>query len=361
MPATARRVSFRRKPLVVIAIAALVLTSGCAGARNGDAADNADGFTIGVSFPSQVQRRWSFDERYITAEANKLGDRTIVQYADYNPALQMTQIENMISMGADVIILAAVDAAAAAAAVERARKEGIKVIAYDLGISNAEVDLQVSRDNGEVGRLQVAAALQSHPTGNYAVVRGDSSNTVAQQMATATTGELAKAAPEVTVVSDNWTPGWSTETALSDAENILSRYNDDIAAFVVASDNMAGGVAQALRGRRLNGEVFVSGLDAEPASLALIASGDQTMTVFTNIEEEGRSAARGAHKLAAGEPLDADTFQAPGQKPVPAYLVSSMTVDRTNLCDFVMNLAPPGWVEFSQVFPNQPDACAGAS
>jgi D-xylose transport system substrate-binding protein len=119
-------------------------------------------------------------------------------------------------------------------------------------------------------------------------------------------------------------------------------------------------VVQALRGRHLNGKVFVSGLDAEPSSLALVAAGDQTMTVFTNIQEEAEAAAVGAHQLAAKEPVASDTTTQNGFKEVPTKQIGVMAVNKTNICEFITKTAPQGWVTVGDVFPGKANACPAA-
>ncbi|ODU07437.1 MAG: hypothetical protein ABS81_01425 [Pseudonocardia sp. SCN 72-86] len=348
---------------VAAAVAVAITASGCSGG-GGDAAagggGGGDSYKIGVAFPSQVQRRWNFDAKYLTDAAAKNGATTIVQFANNDPNLQNTQVENMLSQGIDVLVIAAVDASAAGTAVARAKSQGVPVIAYDLGIEKSDVDLQVTRDNAQVGDLQAKAAVAAHPEGNFAIIKGDSANTVAQQIGGQAAKVLGAAGPGVKVVYDNWTPAWATETALADAENILSRNNDNVAAFVVSSDNMAGGVVQALRGRQLNGKIFVSGLDGEPTSLALVASGDQTMTVFTNYQEEAQAAAAGADQLFKKQPVTSDTTTNNGTKDVPTKQINSIAVDKTNLCEFITKTSPPGWVTVADVFPGNPNACPAA-
>jgi D-xylose transport system substrate-binding protein len=235
----------------------------------------------------------------------------------------------------------------------------VPVIAYDIGIPNADVDYAVTRDNAQAGELQAKAALAASPSGNFAVVKGDSANDVAQQIGKSVDGVLQSAASRVKVVFDDWTQGWSPEVALANAENVLSKNNDDVNAFVVTNDGMATGVIQALRGRQLNGKVFVSGMDGEPAALKLIAQGDQSMTVFTKIQDEATAAANAAHALATKGQLQYDTKVNNGKSDVPTSQVSSIAVNKANLCEFITKLAPSGWVQVSDVFPGKPSACAG--
>jgi D-xylose transport system substrate-binding protein len=343
--------------------AVALLTSGCVAAGStaggGGAQAKSGGITIGVAFPNSLQRRWNFDAKYMTAAAEKNGDKVKIQYGDTTAELQNTQVENLLSQGIDVLVLGAADSKAAATLVARAKSQGVPVIAYDIGIPNAEVDYAVTRDNAQAGELQAKAALAASPSGNFAVVKGDSANDVAQQIGKSADSVLQAAGAGVKVVFDDWTQGWSPEVALANAENVLSKHNDDVNAFVVSNDGMATGVIQALRGRQLNGKVFVSGMDGEPAALKLIAQGDQTMTVFTKIQDEAAAAANAAHALATKGQLKYDTKVNNGRSDVPTSQVSSVAITKDNLCEFITKLAPSGWVQVTDVFPGKPSSCAG--
>lgn len=317
---------------------------------------HAEGFKIGISLPSQIERRWVYDAQYMSEAAKAHGAETIVQYANLKPETQATQIENMLSQQIDVLIVTAVDAAAGAAPVMMAKAQGIPVIAYDLAITNADIDVQIARDNRQVGELQAKAALDAVGPGQYAIVRGDPSNTVSQQIGEAQAALLGSS-EGVEVVSDQWATGWSPAAAMSMTENLLSRTDDGVKAFIVANDGMAGGVVQALAGRGLNGKVFVTGMDADPAGLARIVTGDQNMTVYTDIRSEAEAAITAAVALMKGEAPDASAMTNNGYKDVPTVQVSSTVINRDNICQFITEMAPEGWVQMSDVFPSDPDAC----
>lgn len=352
-----------RRPTTRVAVAAaaalfLFALAGCSGGGSGGGASSgggggggkaAEGITIGVAMKTQLQRRWTFDFAAMQAEAAKLGVKVKVQWANDDAAKQSQQIENLLSQGVDALIITPVDDKAAAASVTQAKSEGVPVIAYDIGVQGVPVDYFVIRDNPQVGVLQAQAALKMAPGGKYALIEGDPANDVAQAIHTAHKATLKGKAPQV--VYDQFTKNWDPEKALSEAENILSSNNDKVTAFLTANDGMATGVVQALKGRKLNGKVFVSGLDADPANLRLIAAGDQTMSVWTQIDQQGKIAMDVAVKLAKKEAVKPETTIDNGSsKPIPARVAPVVAVTKDNLCDFINKIAPKGWVTAKDVF-----------
>jgi D-xylose transport system substrate-binding protein len=360
----------RRGTRVAIAAAAalsLFALAGCAGGDSGGGSGSSGGsgggggdITIGVAMKTQLQRRWAFDFDAMKKEADKLGVKVIVQWANDNADTQSQQVENLLSQGIDALIITPVDDKAAAASVTQAKSEGVPVVAYDIGVQGVPVDYFVIRDNPKVGVLQAESAMKFAPNGNYALVEGDAANDVAQAIHTAHVDTLKGKSPKV--VYDQFTKNWDPQTALSEAENILSANNDQVAAFLTANDGMATGVVQALKGRNLNGKVFVSGLDADPANLKAIVAGDQTMSVWTQIDEQGKIAMDVAVKLAKGEKVKPETTIDNGSKnPIPARVAPVLTVDKDNMCDFINTIAPEGWVTAEDVYGDQAaTACPAA-
>ena len=317
----------------------------------------AKDITIAVAMKTQLQRRWEFDARAMRAEAEKLGVKLIFQFANDNPTVQASQVENLLSQGPDALIIVPVDSKAAGALVDKAHDQNVPVIAYDIGIGTAAVDYFICRDNPKVGELQATAAKHMSPNGVYALIKGDPANDVAQ-IISKTLDRTLVPDHDIKIVYNQFTTNWDPRLALSNAENVLSAQNDKVDAFVVSNDGMASGVAQAIQGRGLAGKVFLSGLDAEPANLQLIAGDVQTMTVWTDLDEEGSSAVRAAVALAKKVKPDVATvmFDA-GAGAVPTHLVGVTEINKANLCEFVTKLAPQGWVTREQVYGANPSAC----
>lgn len=357
-----RRVPYFQR---MVALAALTVTFGAGvsacggdddGGEGGGGGGDGDKFKIGVAMKTQLQRRWQFDYRAMQEVAKKYGDEMIVQWANDDPNVQASQVENLLSQGIDALIIVPVDGEAAGPLAQKAKTEQVPVIAYDIAISGAPTDYYVERDNAMAGQLQVDAAVREKPQGQYALLKGDAAISVSQIMTDQWLKKL-KGADGVNVVYDQWVKNFDPATAQSNAEDVLSRTNDQVDAFLSLNDGMATGIVQALEGRDLGGKVFVSGLDADPANMALIAQGLQTMTVWTPIDDQGRAAAEAAHQLAAGEKPASDTMSDFGGGEVPTKQVPVEEVNKENLCDFVKDRMPKGWADPQKVFADSPDAC----
>src|SRR5690606_469930 len=118
------------------------------------------------------EERWGKDRDFFRAEAERLGAQVLVQAANNDDALQISQCENLLSQGIDVLVIVPHDGEAAAAAVESAHKSKVPVIAYDRLISNCDLDLYISFDNERVGYLQAMGVLSKVSAGNFVYIGG---------------------------------------------------------------------------------------------------------------------------------------------------------------------------------------------
>lgn len=168
---------------ISLGMAALVLAAsmaGCGVVSNGDnqkketsgAAKDGDKIVIGMSMDTLKEERWQKDRDIFTAKVEELGGEVKVLAANGDDATQLSQAEQLISQGVDVLVVIAHNAEATAPIVEKAHKEGIKVIAYDRLINNAEVDYYISFDNVRVGEFQAQAVIDKAPKGNIVYIGG---------------------------------------------------------------------------------------------------------------------------------------------------------------------------------------------
>ncbi|HPM43049.1 MAG TPA: substrate-binding domain-containing protein, partial [Candidatus Omnitrophota bacterium] len=127
---------------------------------------------IGVSLPTQRDERWVRDANRMREVAKEKGVDLKMQICDNDASKQMSQCENLIAQGIDILILAPHDAVSAAAIVDDAKAAGLKVIAYDRLVMDSDLDLYVSFDNYEVGRLMGEYLTKAVPKGNYVVFSG---------------------------------------------------------------------------------------------------------------------------------------------------------------------------------------------
>lgn len=345
-----------RLPSVTAAVLALTLAStvgACSRAggnsQSSGASDGKGGLTIGVSMYSQQQARWQYDAAAFKKQAEADGNKVILTFANSDPQKQTQDVQGLIAQGVDVLVIAATDVSVGGGLIEQAKREGIKTIAYDIGVTGGVPDWYIQRNQSDVAAMQIEAAKKLAPTGNYAVLKGDAGNELAQ----ASDLVYAKLRDDkgINVVYNDWTPGYSADKAKQIADSVMTQHGDNIVAFLANADVLAAPVAQTVKERGLSGKVFVGGLDAEPAALKLIAEGAMTMTIWTPIDEMGRLAAIAADDLGHGRKPAANSSNS-----VPTEHVDMVTVDKSNLCDFILKTAPKGWTTTQEVF-GRADAC----
>ena len=152
---------------------ALTLTA-CGGSGAGDTTDETDtttdettdegaaeeGGLIGVSMPTQTSERWIADGEAVKSGLEEAGYDVDLQFAGDDIPTQSQQIDSMITQGADLLIIAAIDGTALSGQLQAAADAGIKVIAYDRLIrDSANVDFYVTFDNYAVGVQQATSLL----------------------------------------------------------------------------------------------------------------------------------------------------------------------------------------------------------
>src|SRR5580698_8359730 len=135
-------------------------------------ADGAKKIKIGFSMDTLKEERWQKDRDMFVKRAKELGAEVLVQAANGNDNLQLSQAENLLTQGVDVLVVAPHNGMTAASIVTAAHKMGKKVVSYDRLIENADVDLYLSFDNFEIGRLQAQYLLDRVKKGNFLLIGG---------------------------------------------------------------------------------------------------------------------------------------------------------------------------------------------
>ncbi|MCR6725922.1 D-xylose ABC transporter substrate-binding protein [Agrobacterium fabrum] len=259
---------------------------------------------VGVSWSNFQEERWKTDEAAIKAALDKAGAKYISADAQSSAAKQLTDVESLISQGANALIILAQDSDAIGPAVEKAVAEGIPVVGYDRLIENKSA-FYITFDNKEVGRLQAAEVFKVKPEGNYVFIKGSSSDPNADFLF-AGQQEVLKAAMssgKIKNVGEAYTDGWKPENAQKNMEQILTKNNNKVDAVVASNDGTAGGAIAALAAQGMAGSVPVSGQDADFAALNRVALGTQTVSVWKDSRELGKEAAGIALALAGGKKM----------------------------------------------------------
>ncbi len=265
----------------------------------------AKDLVIGVSWNNFQEERWKTDEAAIKAVIEANGDKYISADAQSSAAKQLTDIESLISQGANAIIILAQDSAAIEPAVAAAAAEGIPVVGYDRLIENPNA-FYITFDNKEVGRLQAQGVFAVQPKGNYVFIKGNGADPNADFLFAGQMEVLQAAidAGDIKNVGEAYTDNWSPEIAQANMEQFLTANNNEVDAVVASNDGTAGGAIAALTAQGLAGSVPVSGQDGDRAALNRIALGTQTVSVWKDARELGKKAAEIAVALAGGTALD---------------------------------------------------------
>jgi D-xylose transport system substrate-binding protein len=264
----------------------------------------AKGKVIGVSWSNFQEERWKTDEAAMKAAIAAAGDKYISADAQSSAQKQLTDIESLIAQGANALIVLAQDSSAIAPAVQKAVDEGIPVVGYDRLIENPNA-FYITFDNKEVGRMQARGVFAVKPQGNYAFIKGSSTDPNADFLF-AGQMEVLKAALDagkIKNVGEAYSDGWLPANAQKNMEQMLTKNNNKVDAVVASNDGTAGGAIAALAAQGMAGTVPVSGQDGDHAALNRVALGTQTVSVWKDTRELGKKAAEIAALLADGKKM----------------------------------------------------------
>src|SRR5260370_4824646 len=156
----------RRGWTVLSAIFVIVLTGQIVRAQDGNKPK------IGFSIEAMKGERWQTDLNSFEVRAKQLGAEVISADADGDDDRQFQQVKDMIKAGIKVLVLLPKDTTMANRMVDAAKSANVKVISYDRLVMNSDVDLYVSFDRLEIGRMQAENLVKNAPRGNYVLIAG---------------------------------------------------------------------------------------------------------------------------------------------------------------------------------------------
>ena len=267
---------------------------------------------VGVSWNNFQQPRWAAADKPNLQETVEAGGG---EYTDVDANLdsvqQLTDVENLINQGINVLVLLAQDTTVVGPALEAAAAANIPVIAYDRLIEDPSV-LYITFDNVGVGGAEAEAMLEKVPTGTYVLIKGDPGDPNASTFLPQGWNEAglqdAIDAGDITVFDEQFTDAWDTQTAQNNMEAIIDAANSEdvqIDAVLAENDSTALGVAAALQAKSYD-QIPVSGQDGDPANLNNVALGWQYIDVWKNANELGKAAGSAALQLCAGTEMAGD-------------------------------------------------------
>jgi D-xylose transport system substrate-binding protein len=262
--------------------------------------------TVAVSWNNFQQPRWAAKDEPNIKETVEAGGGTYISAdANLDTVQQLTDVETLIGQGADVLILLAQDTAGVGPALETAANAGVPVIAYDRLIEDPSV-LYITFDNVGVGKAEAEAMFEAVPEGNYVLIKGDPGDPNASTFLPSGWDEAGLQdkidSGEITIVDDQFTDAWDTQTAQNTMEAIIDSANAEgtqIDAVLAENDSTALGVVAALQAKGYD-PIPVSGQDGDTANLQNVAKGLQYVDVWKDANMLGRAAGAAALQLCEG-------------------------------------------------------------
>jgi D-xylose transport system substrate-binding protein len=314
-----------------------------------------DGITIGLSMDNLRLERWQHDRDIFVERAEELGAEVLVQSANGDDMVQLSQAENLITQGIDVLVVVPHNGKVMGSIVREAHANNVPVLAYDRMLMDSKVDYYLSFDNVRVGELQAEFLVERQPKGKYFLLGGSPTDNNAKLFRK---GQMNVIQPyvdegEIEIVGDQWAKDWLPQEALGIIENALTANNNDIDVIVASNDSTAGGAIQALEEQGLAGEVLVSGQDADLAACQRIVEGTQTMTVYKPIQDLATRGAEIAVAMAKDEEVETNGAINNGEYDVPSVLLTPIQVHQDNMVDTIIE---DGFHEMEEVYNNVPES-----
>ncbi len=274
---------------------------------------------VGMSIPSLQWVFYLMVRDGVMEQASGLGiEDVLVADAQADPARQVSQIQDMLSKGIDVLLYTATGSAASAVPVRLARQQGVKVVCVDNFPKNVECDAYVSTDNtAAAAELARQVVRLTGPDAQVGLLQGTLGDTTEIARAKGFDVELAKT-PGMKVVDQKPTD-WLQDVGFKVAQDMLQKH-PQINVFVGRSDAPALGAAQAVRVANVQHKVWIFGYDGLPAALEAVRDGKMDMTITQQAVEMGRTALRTAVALKEGKPVEKQQF-------LPAFVTTRENVD----------------------------------
>lgn len=311
-----------------------ILMSGCKGntsVENPQRLSETDGVQVGLSWDTFVLERWLRDRDVFVSTASDMGAEVNVQNANGDQEKQVSQIEYLIEKGVDVIVIVAVDTGSEELRkeIDKAHDSGIKIIAYDRLITEANVDLYISFDNKSVGNLMAQAAVDSvKPGGKIAAIMGSPTDSNVKSVEEG----IAKVLEEndQTLVYKEYAPGWRAECGYEYTEECLDELGS-IDALICGNDGLATSAFKALSERKIADDVSIIGQDADIDACQRIVEGQQYMTVYKDLQTLAKQAAQYAVAFGSKKVINPQDTVWDGKYMVPAYCLKPVAVTIENL------------------------------
>ncbi|MCR5410301.1 MAG: sugar-binding protein [Lachnospiraceae bacterium] len=322
-----------------------------------EAAPAAAGQKVGVSMPTKDLQRWNQDGANMEKELTEAGYEVDLQYANNDVPTQLSQVENMISGGCSVLVIAAIEGSSLGEALDMAKEANIPVIAYDRLLMDSDaVSYYATFDNYKVGTVQGTYVKDQLDLDNAAgpfnieFTAGDPGDNNAGFFFNGAYDVLKPYIDEGKLVvksgqtkfEDVATPTWGTDVAQSRAENILSSYyadGTDLDVWLCSNDSTALGVENALAANYNGKYPIITGQDCDIENTKNMIAGKQSMSVFKDTRTLASQVVKMVGQILTGATVDVNDTETYNNNviTVPSFLCEPVFADANNYKEILID------------------------
>lgn len=341
------------KRTMAVVLTALMLLVG-AGGCSAQTSANKSGQLIGVAMPTKSLQRWNQDGDNMKKQLEAKGYKVELQYAENDVNTQVSQLENMITKGCKVLVIASIDGSALTDVLKKAKDAGVKAIAYDRLIMNSpNVDYYATFDNFKVGVIQGQYAedklglKDGKGPFNMEMFAGSPDDNNATFFYN---GEMSVLKPYIEsgkiVVKSGQTEfakiaiqGWKSESAQNRMDNLITANyaaGEKLDAVLSPNDSLAIGIVAALKnvgyGSADKPYPIITGQDCDKANVVAMINGQQSMSVFKDTRTLAAKVVEMVDAMLQGKdvPVNDQKTYNNGVKVVPSFLCDPVFADKDN-------------------------------
>ncbi|WP_310602032.1 multiple monosaccharide ABC transporter substrate-binding protein [Anaerosporobacter sp.] len=356
----------KKKLLGMLLTVAMVATvfAGCSknnstkdGSKETSSTTSDDGGLVGVAMPTKDLQRWNQDGTNMEAQLKAAGYKVDLQYASNDIQTQVSQIENMISNGCKLLVIASIEGDSLGTVLAQAKAANIPVIAYDRLIMNSDaVTYYATFDNYMVGTKQgeyiVDALDLKNSAGpfNLEIFTGDPGDNNAKYFYNGAFDVLKPYIDAGVIVIPSGqvdfatvaTANWATDAAQSRMENILSSYyagGTKLDVVLCSNDSTALGVENALAANYSGDYPVITGQDCDVANVKNMIDGKQSMSIFKDTRTLATQVVSMVDAIMKGSeaPINDTKSYDNGTGVIPSYLCEPVFADVNNYQELLID------------------------
>jgi len=343
------------KVVMILFIVFLIVPAFASGKK-----DDSSSMMIGVAMPTKSLQRWNQDGAYLKEKLEAKGFTVDLQYANNNVSTQVSQLENMITKGCKVLVIASIDGTALAGVLQQAADAGIKVVAYDRLIKDtANCDYYATFDNYKVGKIQgdfIVKKLKlasgagpfnmevfgGSPDDNNAYLFNQGAMDAVQPYIDSGQLIINSGQTDMSIIAIQ---AWKPEGSQARMDNLLTAYYADKKVDVVLSpnDSLAQGIVASLKaaGYGTADKPFpvLTGQDCDKINVKMMLAGEQSMSVFKDTRTLAQRVVTMVIDIMAGKTPEVNDTKSydNGVKIVPSYLCVPVFADANNYKEILID------------------------